>query len=127
MAEMTRRRMGELMRGVFGALMDETEGLPASKVLKIVEERVPPTPFEQATYEKSPNVRRFEKIVRFATISHVKAGWLVKTKREATGAWRATSPRGWAVWPPPRQEHVRAVERVDDDADKPPILVVEEA
>lgn len=86
MAEITRRRMGELVRGVFAALMDEPEGLPAADVLKIVETTVPPTPFEQSTYPKSPNVRRFEKIVRFGTIPAVKAGWLIKSK----GQWSLT-------------------------------------
>jgi len=86
MAEITRRRMGELVRGVFAALMEQPEGLAAAEVLKIVETTVPPTPFEQSTYPKSPNVRRFEKIVRFGTISAVKAGWLVKSK----GQWSLT-------------------------------------
>jgi restriction system protein len=86
MAEITRRRMGELVRGVFAALLDQPEGLPAAEVLKIVEAKVPPTPFEQSYYPKSPNVRRFEKIVRFGTIPAVKAGWLLKSK----GQWSLT-------------------------------------
>src|SRR5438105_1718402 len=86
MAEITRQRMGELVRGVFAALMDHPEGLPAALVLKVVETTVPPTPFEQATYPKSPNGRRFEKIVRFGTIPAVKAGWLFKSK----GQWSLT-------------------------------------
>jgi restriction system protein len=85
-AEITTKRMGELVRGVFEVLMDEPEGLPASQVVKAVEERVPPTEFEQGYYVKSPNVRRFEKIVRFAAIGPVKAGWLVKSK----GHWSLT-------------------------------------
>jgi restriction system protein len=87
MGEMTVRRMGELVRGVFSVLMDAPdEGLPAAQVLKLIEARVPPTEFEQGYYEKLPNVRRFEKITRFATINSVKAGWLVKNK----GQWSLT-------------------------------------
>ncbi len=86
MAEITRRRMGELVRGVFAALSARPDGLPAAEVLKIVEAKVPPTPFEQSYYPKSPNVRRFEKIVRFGTIPAVKAGWLLKSK----GQWSLT-------------------------------------
>jgi restriction system protein len=86
MAEITRRRLGELVRGVFAALLEHPEGLPAAEVLKIVEINVPPTPFEQSYYPKSPNVRRYEKIVRFGTIPAVKAGWLVKSK----GQWSLT-------------------------------------
>lgn len=47
---------------------------------------MPPTPFEDSDYPNRPGVRRREKIVRFATIPHVKAGWLRKDK----GTWRAT-------------------------------------
>src|ERR671931_1369062 len=86
MAKITRKRQGELVRGVFEVLHDEPDGLPASQVLKLVEERVPPTPFEQSTYPRQPNVRRYEKIIRFATINSVKAGWLVKDK----GQWFLT-------------------------------------
>lgn len=79
--------MGELVRGIFSVLMDAPdEGVAASQVLKLIEVRVPPTEFEQSYYEKSPNVRRYEKIARFATIGPVKAGWLVKNK----GQWSLT-------------------------------------
>jgi restriction system protein len=86
MAEITRKRQGELVRGVFDVLHDKPEGLPAAQVLKLVQARVPPTPFEQSTYPNQPNVRRYERIIRFATIAAVKAGWLVKNK----GQWFLT-------------------------------------
>ena len=86
MAEITRQRQGELVRGLFGILKQHPEGLPASETLRRLEELVPPTPFENSTYPKSPNVRRYEKIVRFSTIGPVKAGWLVKDK----GQWSVT-------------------------------------
>lgn len=82
MAEVTIRRYGELSRGVFAVLMDKPDGLPAQQVLREVEASVPPTPFEQATYPNRPAVRRYPKHVRFASISPVKAGWLVKNKRQ---------------------------------------------
>ena len=86
MAEITRRRSGELIRGVFQILLNEPEGLPAREVLKRLERLLPPTEFEASTYPNRPNVRRYEKIVRFQTISAVKAGWLVKNK----GLWSLT-------------------------------------
>lgn len=86
MAEMTARRLGELVRGAFAELIEHPDGLPAGEVIKAVETRVEPTPFELSTYPKRPNVRRFEKIIRFATITSVKAGWLVKSK----GRWTLT-------------------------------------
>jgi restriction system protein len=81
-----KKRMGELQRGVFKILLNHTDGLPAREVLKLLEDLVPPTDFEKADYPKRPGVRRFEKIVRFATIAPVKAGWLVKSK----GRWSIT-------------------------------------
>ena len=60
--------------------------MAAADVLVALEKRVPPTEFEQTYYPKAPNVRRYEKIVRFSTISAVKAGWLVKEK----GHWTLT-------------------------------------
>lgn len=86
MAEITRKRQGELIRGVFEILKDEPEGLAASDVLQRLESLVPPTQFERSTYPNRPNTRRFEKIVRFSSIPAVKAGWLVKNK----GTWLVT-------------------------------------
>jgi restriction system protein len=83
MAEITKRRSGELVRGVFQILLDHPDGLPAKEVLRRLEQLVPPTEFEGSFYPKHPNIRRYEKIVRFSTIGAVKAGWLIKNK----GTW----------------------------------------
>lgn len=86
LAEITRRRSGELVRGVFQILSQHAEGLAAKEVLSRLEQLVPPTGFENSTYPNRPGVRRYEKIVRFSTIAAVKAGWLVKNK----GTWSIT-------------------------------------
>ena len=86
MAEITPQRIGELMRGVFKILMDQPEGLHSNEVMKRLEDLVPPTDFENTHYEKNPQFRRYEKIVRFHSIAVVKAGWLVKDK----GQWTLT-------------------------------------
>ncbi len=86
MAEITSRRRGELVRGVFEVLMDKPDGVPAAQVLKAVEQTVPPSEFERATYPRNPSVRRYEKTIRFATITSVKAGWLVRSG----GSWSLT-------------------------------------
>jgi len=86
MAEITSRRRGELVRGVFAVLMDKPDGLPAAQVLKAVEQLVPPSEFEQETYPRNPSVRRYEKTIRFATITSVKTGWLLKSG----GTWSLT-------------------------------------
>lgn len=84
MAEITRRRTGELLRELFSILMATPAGLQASAALQTLAERVTLTPYESDTYESGG--RRFEKIVRFATVDCVKAGWLVKDK----GIWTIT-------------------------------------
>lgn len=86
MAEITRRRAGELVRKVFEILIQHPDGLPAKTVLDLLEKSVSLTEFEKSVYPNQPNIRRFTKIVRFGTITTVKAGWLVKTK----GTWAVT-------------------------------------
>jgi restriction system protein len=86
MAEITPRRTGELLRGVFELLLDSEDGLQASEALRQLAGLVPPTPFENTMYPKHPDTRRYERIVRFSTIGPVKAGWLVKNK----GRWSLT-------------------------------------
>lgn len=89
MAEITKKRTGQLMQGVFEILKAHADGLPASQVLANLEHRVPPTDFENSEYPNRPGVRRYGKIVRFSTIGPVKAGWLTKSK----GTWSIT-PEG---------------------------------
>jgi restriction system protein len=84
MAEITRRRTGELLRELFNILIPTPDGLRAREALQMLSERVTLTPYEADTYESGG--RRFDKIVRFATVDCVKAGWLVKDK----GIWSIT-------------------------------------
>src|SRR5882762_8288308 len=86
MADVTRRRVGELQRGVFKILLDHPEGLPAKEIINRMEQVVPPTEFERCDYPNHPGSRRFGKMIRFATIAPVKAGWLIKEK----GRWYLT-------------------------------------
>lgn len=100
-ADVTRKRQGELVRGVFEILLDHPEGLQAAAVLSRLEQAVLPTPFELSTYPNKPTVRRYEKIVRFSTIPFVKAGWLIKSK----GNWSLTDEgkRAYEKWPDPEE------------------------
>ncbi|MEO6279987.1 Mrr restriction system protein [Roseateles sp.] len=84
MAEITRRRTGELLRELFALLLAAPEGLRASAALEALAARVTLTPYEAQDYESGG--RRFDKIVRFATVDCVKAGWLLKDK----GIWNIT-------------------------------------
>lgn len=84
MAQITRRRCGELLRGLFEVLMPLADGLPAARALEALEKVVPPTPYELGAFESGG--RRYEKIIRWSTVDCVKAGWLVKSH----GRWTIT-------------------------------------
>jgi restriction system protein len=86
MTDVTVRRIGELQRGVFKILLDHPDGLPAKEILKRMEQVVTPTDFEKSDYPNRPSVQRFGKMIRFATIAPVKAGWIIKDK----GRWYLT-------------------------------------
>lgn len=83
MANVTKRRQGELLRKLFEILMRQPDGMQAKDALAALAESVTMTEYEQGFYGQ---VRRFEKIVRFATVDTVKAGWLTKSK----GRWTVT-------------------------------------
>lgn len=84
MPEVTRRRTGELLRKLFELLMPHPEGMQARDALAALEKSISLTEYERGSYESGG--RRFDKIVRFATVDCVKAGWLSKTK----GRWIIT-------------------------------------
>lgn len=87
MPEITQKRVGQLVRHAFAILLHHPDGLPAKEVLAKLEQSVSPlTDYEKSDYPNHPGVRRFDKIVRFATIAPVKAGWLLKNK----GKWILT-------------------------------------
>lgn len=85
MADVTRKRTGELIRKLFEILIAHPEGMQAGAALKQLASSVKLTEYEEGVYESSGG-RRFEKIVRFATVDCVKAGWLFKNK----GTWTVT-------------------------------------
>lgn len=84
MAEITRRRTGELLRKLFEILMAQPEGMRAKDALAALAARSQLSEYEAGSYARGS--RRFEKIVRFATVDTVKAGWLTKAK----GVWTVT-------------------------------------
>jgi restriction system protein len=86
MAEITRKRIGEIVRAVFGILAQQPEGMRAKDVLAQLEKLLTLSDFEKSDYPKHPGIRRFEKTARFATIAPVKAGWMIKSK----GRWILT-------------------------------------
>jgi restriction system protein len=85
MAEITRQRTGEFLKRLFEILKSFPEGIQAGQALETLRRQFTLTPYESGIYEAS-GVRRFDKIVRFATVDCVKAGWMVKHK----GLWTVT-------------------------------------
>lgn len=90
MADITKRRTGELVQNLFRVLQTQSEGMRASDALAALEKNIQLTAYEAGEYDSGG--RRFERIVRFATIAPVKAGWLIKDK----GIWTLT-PEGDAA------------------------------
>ncbi len=105
MADVTRARTGQLIRKLFEILIEQPDGLKASQALSALESKVQLTPYEAGDY--SSGGRRFERIVRFATVDCVKAGWLIKQQ----GIWLVTEEgRGaFAAIPDPEQFYGEAV------------------
>ncbi|AXA91413.1 restriction endonuclease [Massilia sp. YMA4] len=105
MAEITRKRTGELLQELFAILLASPAGLPAREALHQLAASVTLTPYEAGEYESGG--RRFEKVVRFATVDCVKAGWLVKDK----GTWSVTDEGRQALqaYPHPEEFYRRAV------------------
>ena len=87
MAEITSNRSGQFLQIIFKLLVNKPDGLPAKDILEEIPNYVKLSDFESGYYPSTPNSQRFEKIVRFATIGAVKAGWLVKNK----GRWFITN------------------------------------
>lgn len=84
MANVTRRRTGELLRKLFEILIERPGGVRAGEALAVLANSVTLTEYEKGDYDAGD--RRFEKIVRFATVDCVKAGWLAKDR----GVWEVT-------------------------------------
>jgi restriction system protein len=80
----TRERTGLLLQTLFKVLLEQHDGMAARDALEAVANRIQLTPHEEGEYETGG--RRFDKILRFATVDAVKAGWMVKTK----GTWAIT-------------------------------------
>lgn len=86
MANVTKRRTGEFLRKIFDYLWNKPEGLPAREALECIPQSINLTEYETGSYASSPGEQRYVKIIRFATVDLVKAGWLVKNK----GNWILT-------------------------------------
>lgn len=84
MADITWKRSGTLLRKLFKILIANPEGMNAGEALAKVTEGETLSEYEAGTYRSGK--RRFEIIIRWATVDVVKAGWLHKHR----GTWTVT-------------------------------------
>lgn len=85
MAQIGTERWGQYKKYVLEILAESNSSIHANQVFERLDQLLPPNEFEKASYPNTNNQRR-PYIVRFATISLVKAGWLKKDH----GYWQIT-------------------------------------
>lgn len=105
MSEITIQRQGELVRKLFEILIAHPDGIKAQEALSDLRNQMQLTEHEKGEYQSGGP--RFEKIVRFATIDYVKAGWMIKEK----GRWIITDlgKDAWNKYKSPEIFHRNAV------------------
>ena len=94
MADITRRRTGELLRKLFEILMLAPDGLKAKDALTALAAQVQLSDYEAGEYPNGGG-RRFDKIVRFATVDTTKAGWLTRSSSAWSGCAAGSRRFSW--------------------------------
>lgn len=84
MSDTSIRRTGEFILNLFNLLRKSPSGLKSSEAVQQLATTLKLTDYEKGFYESGG--QRFEKILRFATVDCVKAGWMLKEK----GNWSLT-------------------------------------
>ena len=96
MADVTRERTGQFLRRLFEVLRAHPDGVRASDAMDRVADSFTLSAYERGEYDSGG--QRFGKILRFATVDCVKAGWMRKNR----GLWTVTD------------EGIEAYERLSD-------------
>lgn len=122
MPEITRRRTGEMLRKLYEILMPLPDGMQARDALAELEKRVTLSEYEKGVYANGGT--RFDKIVRFATVDLVKAGWLYKEN----GRWSVTSEgqKAYRLYSDPEAFYKEAVRLYHQWRVQQPVESVEE-
>ena len=104
MANITKQRHGEILQKLFQLLQEHPNGLRARDAVAQVSSRLMLTEYEQGSYVSGGI--RFDKIMRFATVDTVRAGWLIKD----SGIWTITEAGIAALskWPNPKDFYSEA-------------------
>jgi len=143
MAEITRERTGELVQNLFKILIANPEGLRARDAIEQLAGAVTLTPYEAGEYE-STGTRRFDKIVRFATVDCAKAGWMQKQNgiwtitEDGIAAYKKFSNTGdlyreaarlyriWKLGQPEKENETKEI-NLDEPSDKQTAVTYEQA
>jgi restriction system protein len=98
-------RKGRLIRALFQVLQEHPDGLAAKDAIAAVGDRVELAPEEEGVFVAT-GVEKFPRIIRFATIRPVKAGWMAKQD----GTWTITEAgiQAAAEYPDPEAFYKRA-------------------
>jgi len=103
-ADTSAERIGVLVHSLLELLKENPEGVAAKDAIAAIRDRVELTDYELGTYNDGS--RRYDKVVRFATIDLNKAGWMIKSR----GVWFIT-PDGIAALsdiPDPTERYKKA-------------------
>lgn len=95
----TRERTGYLLQELLKLLNSSPDGIQAKVAIEALVKNIALTDHEKGEYENGG--RRFDKILRFATLGPVKAGWMIKNK----GIWSVTETGKEALKDFPNPEH----------------------
>lgn len=95
----TRERTGYMLQELFKVLISNPDGIQARNAIDTLVGKIDLTEHEKGEYKSGG--RRFDKILRFATVDAVKAGWMTKTK----GIWSITEIGEEALKNFPNSEH----------------------
>ena len=78
-------RKGRLVQALFAVLKEHPDGLAAKDAIAAVEDSIELDPSEKGAFEQS-GLKKFPRLIRFATIPPTKAGWMIKQD----GTWTVT-------------------------------------
>lgn len=87
MAEITKKRISEILRIAFDLLWFEPDGLYLREILDHMRKNYDFTDDELGSFPFAPRFPRYEVIIRIGSIPLARAGWLVKTDK---GKWQIT-------------------------------------
>lgn len=98
-------RKGRLVRTLFEVLREHPDGLAAKDAIAAVQSRIEPTPEELGVFASTGD-EKLPRLIRFATIAPVKAGWMAKQD----GTWTVTDVglQALAQYPDPAQFYKQA-------------------